>query len=374
MATAPFFSWRQLALFTVVFTLALLVQISRWFPAGVTDEILWSTAAVETAREGPWRPQHDYGTTTLEIDPAFIYPGTTIILPASALDYAGVEPKKAIRASFALVMAFFIALASSVLAWLRPRALHWVPGTVLLILGPFYQVATVGSAAAVPLAALIALSYLAVEERARQGDVPISMLAFTGAAGGLAAATRLDAAAFVFGSAFVALCFSVRWRAALAALAALATFLILDPYLWPAPLQYMSSMHASMLRQETFALQPSALVWAEEFVLPVPLAALSFLLYACALFAPRLLPVPRRFAVWLVASTLLMCAVLLLASSRRLWYFYPFFALWEIFLPLIVVGLLEAMPQGKTRPGAVRLLALLSMGALIAVYAWPAAL
>lgn len=362
--------YKLAAIFFAAFAIAFAVQLHYWMKAGLTDETNWSTAAQETEQEGIARPMHEYGPATLEADPAFLYPGATIIIPVALLDHFGMKSTIAMRGGFSAVMAFLIACAVAAFAWVRPRILWWLPAAAILIFGPFYFTTTLGSAATVPLFALVTALFLKIAESREKPPSPFLLVA-AGAAGGLALATRLDLSAILLAPGLVML-WSIDRRSALTvALASFIAFFVFDPFSWQGPIGYLVAVHAQMIRQE-HVLFDGALLWSEEFVLPIPLASISFALFALVLaWKRKFLPIPWRVAAWLIVATLLTCIVIVSASSRRLWYFYAYFALWEALLPLIVGSLIESLPQDSPR-GKQALLYLMT-AALVFAYMLPVA-
>ena len=364
--------WRtEILLFCAVFAVALGVQLSYWLPNAPWDEGLWITAISETVQEGIMRPAHEYGTTTVMSDAAFLYPSTTIIVPASALSWMGFSASISLRITYTLFMALIIALAVSVFRHVYPREALWMPVAILLVLGPFYQSATIPTAAMIPFITLIVLAFLMLQKRAATRQMPLTPLIFVGVLGGVSLATRLDVSVLIFGSGLVLLWFSLRSRVLVVALSAALMFVLLNPFLWFSVHDYFSTMHAIFGKTETFAVRGGMVALIQSLVLPFPLATLSFLLWFLTyLTSPRTLPVPPRFALWLFSITGLMAIVLLFASSPRLWYFHPFFALWEVLLPLIVVALVEAHPD-SSRPLLKKYL-IVTLSVLIgALYALP---
>jgi len=196
----------------------------------------------------------------------------------------------------------------------------------------------------VPLLALLALSFLFILERAKTGTISLRSLALCGSIGGIACATRLDVSSLVFFSGLVLLSLSLRLRAFWSALFAMLTFVVLDPFLWRSPASYLGNIYAQVRSLESVPVaHMSAVSWFHSLLLVSPPAFLSVALWLPTLiFYPTALPVPLSFVVWLIAVTTVMVSVFLLAPFAQVWYLYPFLALWEIMLPLLVLALIEA--------------------------------
>lgn len=362
---------KQTAVFITVFLTSFAFQMHHWVHVGMVDGRLWWTAVSDTAQEGVFRAERKYAADTLLMDPVFVYPGTTIILPAALAESMKVSAQTAVCGAFSAIIAVFATLAAIVMMRVRQWWPLWTMTAVILTFSPYYQGSTPASAVAISMVALFALLFWNLTERTHEGRERPHLFIVLGLVGGCLLATRFDTGVLVLASACIALFWEFGRRSLIVPLTAIATFLILDPFLWFSPSVYMHTVYLNFVRQSQFML-PAFIQPFDQFIFRMPIACFSFCLYVLALvFARRLLPFPSVVVAWLVGTTLLVCAVVLPSPLRQLWYLYPFAIVWEILLPTIIFKLIEQFPTAKTHPRVAVSFACLSMAIMVATYVWP---
>jgi hypothetical protein len=171
------------------------------------------------------------------------------------------------------------------------------------------------------------------------------VLAGLGFCGGVMLATRLDMSAVYVGAATLFLAVKKRAALCMLPLVALASFLVLDPLFLSAPVARVSHivevimLHAQYLGG-TNAFQ--AMTYASLF------GIVSLVLAAALLPAGRLQSLPRDFAIFLLALTVLVIGALCVAKHHPAWLFYTPLLVWELLLPLVVMDGIRALPDKST--------------------------
>ena len=349
-ALRPQLRARDIGIFVSCFLLSFVVQSWMAFSSGIPDEGIWGREIENTANHF-LRPQDTSlgGANSAIIDPAFLYPGTTLIVPAAVLVRAGVGADVAFKLTLAFVISLFSAAAVALSARIRPKSVWWVLVGILLIFNPYYTIASPASAAVIPILAFFALVLLAFCEHPLGEGRSTRFLIAIGILGGIASATRLDVSALVFGGGLVLLSLSLGWRVIIPALVIPLTFMVLDPFSWASPLGYAGSLYESMHTLQTNPFQHMGTLELASVTLGrAPIAPLSFLLWLFVIsFRPHLSPAPSALVWWLILLTATMLAIFFASPFRQIWYLYPFFVLWEMLFPLLVLVCIDALQTQK---------------------------
>ncbi|HUO56302.1 MAG TPA: hypothetical protein VMU27_02625 [Candidatus Paceibacterota bacterium] len=365
---ARWWKYKVLIVFILTFAIACAVHIHYAMRHELIDQTVWANAVDDTALGGIFHPPHNYGATSIIADPAYLYPGTTILMPAVFLYDLGLSDTNAIRISFSVVLALFIALACAAsIAFFRKPS--WsIPLIAVLLFGAPYIGATLGSALTIPLFVLLMILFSAIVEARSRGSVPAQLVCGTGIAGGLALASRLDMSAIFLGTGLVMLWMTDRKSALSVALISFASFFLFDPFAW-SPIRYILILHSEMMRQEHISFM-GASFWAENLVLPYSLWPLAFASAGILLiFRRTVLPIPPRVISWIIVAMICTVIVIFSASSRRPWYFSPYIILWEVLLLPIVGSLIDALPLKSAR--ASDILQYFLAGGLAFVFTYP---
>lgn len=310
-------------IFVGVFCVGLVMQLSLWFSYNYTDADLWATASqtlsthVLPSLDGPIPP----------------HPGTSIILPAAGLIELGIQPYAALQITIAILMALGIASIACLCYSLRPKSPWWLGAVIVLLPNWLYLVLTPPSAVASILATLLVLLALRVREEKQLHATTVLQL---GICGGILLATRLDTGVMFLTTSLAYLFFYKGSRMFAAAPIALATFAILNPYLWFEPLAYV----ANFFHQVRFNLSVENGLGIQNHMLYLP--ALSF---AISLFIATCKPsyssVPRDFLLWIMGTSVALWGVLLIPSYHPSRYFFPIIAIWETVLPILLFDCIE---------------------------------
>ncbi len=309
----------QVAIFTIVFVIAGLLQWHIWDGRWSVDDSLWKEAAESHATFSPIGPEHGiYG-----------YPAMTILVPAGALIREGVPPMEALS----LVMRFSIAVAialTAVAAYAaRLRTLWWAFVAFMLAVFPFYIAATAPVALSIPLVCLFLILTLTAYERPHARNYLL-----LGLCGGILLATRFEIAAILLGSAILLLRFSSGRSLAffIPVIASFITFTALDPVFLANPWMHLTGIAGKIFEHAEGQIRNDGAFL--DIFLRAPYAGLAAFALGVALLALRKLrTLPARFILWYALASTIMLTALSFSVYHPVWILFPIIVPWTMFLP-----------------------------------------
>lgn len=314
---------REKLILGLVFFISLAVQLWLWlgrFP--YTDNNIWVPGAQDFANG----ILPGYFTT---IPP---HPGTTILLPAAALILFGVSAYNAMQIAISVLMTCGIVCMVYLCRVLRPKSPWWLGVCALFIPNPLYLEMSVPSALAAVLSCIYILLVLYIREKGSSRE----LFAFLGVCAGVLLATRTDVGVSI-------MLFSLPFLWPLAgkklietAVFALLYFGALNPFIWENPIKYawefVGQVGANTMTPFGF-----------EYPLSITIfAGISFVLgFTSAYSRVNFSSLPKDYLKWILATTVLVCGLLLLSKYHPSRYFFPYIAIGEMFLPLFLLDLLD---------------------------------
>lgn len=311
---------------------------------GFIIQMALRSADIYSADAPMWSDQIRYFLTddprVFDFDKAYGHPGTTIVLIGSLLhSLFNVSYRTALDLGMSLLIAGTAAACSYLCIVLRRNSLWWLATAILLLLNRLFIHATPPTAVAMPFLVLILL----FAWRLWQQEGPSrSQYVLWGAAAGLAAATRLDAALLVSAPLLLLLGRRHGSRAVLPIMAgALASFYIADPFLWSMPVRHITDLAYKFTMHYT---NYSSHVGIDSYFL-LNASWLSIASFSWAILLLRqkrqeqIIPSP----IVIIFSCISILSFLIVLSSRyqAARYLFPMFAAWEVLLPLFALEALS---------------------------------
>jgi hypothetical protein len=341
-------------LFVVMFLVTFAVQWVTWQRTYMFDTPQW-TEAVQILSTGHLLPadHHVYG-----------YPGTTVLGVATGLTKIGVEALLSIHLSIALIYSLFASGIVLLTYLLRPNIPWWPLVAWALILQHNVYFSTAPSAVLGPILMFFALLILFSLERK---NYSLPLLALTGSAAGLAAATRLDIGSIVTATGVMVFAYMARsFRVLLlTSLIALAAFFIANPYMWAGAVEHLTatfekiSAHAGADGYNNVALK-------DMFIGSV-LGSFAFFYLFLALFLKLPTTLPKGFVLWLTVASSVVIVTLFASIHHPPWIFYPMLVPLELFFPLLVMAIIPKTAEKlKISPATIGTFLL---GAFVTYYA-----
>jgi len=312
-----------------VFLISLSMQLWLWlgkFP--YTDNNIWVPGAQDFANG----VLPGYYTT---IPP---HPGTAILLPAAAIIHLGVTAYDAVQIAMAFLMSVCIVCITYLSRILRPQSLWWLGVCALLILNPIYLEMSAVSA----LAALLACIYILLILHIREKGASDESLALLGVCAGILLATRTDTGASLMLFSLPFLWPLAGTRLVRTCTMALLYFGALNPFIWADPIMYVLSFLKQISANALTSYVFDYSLWI------ITGAVIAFILGLIGTyFKPRLFSIPTDYMKWFLATSTIICGLLLVSEYHPTRYFFPFITMWEMFLPLFLLELLSYFGSWK---------------------------
>ena len=311
------FSRENYLLFSVLLV-SFVIQMCLWFGSvPYPDNEYWAGAANQIA--------HGVLPSFSSFVPA--HPATTILLPAAALILLGVPTPYAIPITMVVLISLSITLSVYLLRTLRPQSLWWLGAAALLIPNPEYLKMTIPTA----LAALLSGVYILLILRIREKSTSREIFLWLGICAGILLATRIDVGVEMLLVSIPYLWWHVRQNTFYILASSALCFILLNPFVWAGLTEYVASfvdqIRVHVVEQGGFGYP--------IFSIALPIATLFIgILFAC--IRPKLSSLPRDFLLWLIVSSVAVCAVIFLSPFHPVRYFFPIITIAEIFLPLLL--------------------------------------
>jgi hypothetical protein len=313
---------REKFVLSAIFLVSLAMQLWLWlghFP--YTDNNIWVPGAQDFA-DGVLP---GYSTTIPQ------HPGTAILLPVAALIRLGIPAYDAMQITMAFLMSICVVIMAYLCRVLRPQSLWWLGVCALFIPNPIYMEMSAVSALAAVLACIYILLMLYIREKGASRE----SLALLGVCGGVLLATRADVGVSI-------MLFSLPFLWPLARIGLIRTGVIallyfgaLNPFIWAAPTTYI----VSFVRQVG-----ENAVTSNVFDYPLSIITGAVVAFALGFIGtyirPNFLSLPKDYLKWFLATSVLLCGLLLISQYHPTRYFFPLIAMWEMFLPLFLLELL----------------------------------
>jgi hypothetical protein len=312
-------------LISVVF---FLIQITLWQKISIIDQGAWVDRVAQF--------KSDYTTWPIEIKLEHYsgHPGMAAIVIAAGWQGVGASPLLGLQLALASILATVATAVAYLTKILRPRSWWWVAASGMIVLHPLYPQASPTNAVFAATVAAFWLALLGLKEQ-RDWRVVAGLLL------GLAAATRFSETFLLLGPAMLWLSWHLKlrrsWRVAATGIV---TWLALDPLLWLAPKDHIAHMlWRTQLHAQTIGVQA---IQPVDFLLFSPLVIFALALAIYLLIQKKLpLPMAPSYLLFLLGSSLLASSVYLQAQSQSLRYFLPLIFVWESFLPLLLLSLVQ---------------------------------
>ncbi len=284
--------------------------------------------------------QFAHSETIDKTQPAFGYPGSTLIVPASVLIIYGMSPINALRLIIVFELSIITTLITILTYKLRPQQLWWLASAGLFITSPLYYTATPPSVILGPLIVLILLLTLYIYEY--RDTASTKKYVALGIVSGLALATRFDVPILVFSSIFLFIFFAMRntKKSLIFGISAFITSLVCIPFLWYEPFTYLLQVYAKTAFHIHYPVSSTLRTLA--IVPSIVTATLSFSLGFWLLNKKAsAFIIPTNPLLWFMAVSGFIVGILFLTPHHPVWFFFPLVLAWEITLPLFVFHLLE---------------------------------
>lgn len=314
--------------------LSTVAQFTIWDNFDVSDVVMWSTQA-EAMYEGD--------SIQYDIRAAYAHPGTPILLGTIALAEGVGLPY---RTALILWMSVCGAIALTASAWLayalRKNVVWSVALVGVLTLHRIFFWTTPPSHLASILCVLLFMYSWYVYEKS---SVSWRAFALWGILSGILVATRFDigVAVSVLCAALLIPKYTLK-RAILGGGVALATFWIINPYMWYMPLSHIRSLFGKIFWHYT-DFEPSHLPLKTILLSLYGVACTWFVLLFISLVRRRNLavmpPIPVYVLGVLGVGTVVLLTIYVSADYQAIRYFQPLVYMWEAFLPLCLFALIS---------------------------------
>lgn len=340
--TRPFPSTRKAVIIIAVsaFLVTAVFQTVTWGEMVMVDSSIWGHQAEYFLGNNP--KQFDYLL-------AYGHPGGTIIEGAILIHWLfGLSFETAVIVFTIVCSSLFVALICVFTILLKKDRLWWAGVLPVLALSWLYSSATPPSAIASVAVAFLCLFALYLYEKR---EVKTRDVLWWGILSGFLVATRFDIGV-VMSAVFAGLLLSrAGWReSSIIFGAALASFLVFDPYMWFMPVQHLRDL-VFKITYHYADIAPYDLsfntVLGFSFLSGISMLLATYFLIRRKKETP---PLPPIFIGALMLVTAVLYVVFLTARSQATRYFLPILFIWEIFFPLFMFTLSERMPhQSKIR-------------------------
>lgn len=310
-------------IFIITFIGALFLQWLIWSQNDMIDSGVWAEEASYVAA----------GDSRAFQGGAYGYPGgpvidlTILIQRITELSYYD-----AILLSVTLFDGLIIALACAVSYALRKNMWWTVALFITISLAPMFQHSTPSTAYSAVTAVLFCLVTLYLIEKRPAGQ---TIILYWGVIAGLILSIRVDIGMVMTAVFSFMVGLSLGWKKLfLPAIAALVTFIILDPFIWIAPLRHLQDLIGRMVNGYfEYAQTHVSIALVADYSL---LAFISMALAVVLLFFRADPPLPRRFILTLLGMSIFLYAIFLTAHSQAMRYFQPVIFIWEALFPLLI--------------------------------------
>jgi hypothetical protein len=218
---------------------------------------------------------------------------------------------------------------------LRPQSLWWLMPPLVLGLNKLFLDMTPPST----LAALLSTLFVLLILNAREKQWPSATLALAGACAGILLATRLDTGVMFMLVTLPYVCVLAGRRALIMPAFAAAYFAAFDPFFWVNPLE-----HAASVLTQAYAnhlVEVGFLGSRHSLILPLIGVCMAI---AYVYLRPYYSTVPKDYLLWLLGASCLIVGALLISPYHPVRYFFPLMTVWEVFVPLLVLELVQRAP------------------------------
>lgn len=338
--------------FCVAFLVAFLAQWGLWRSVNFVDQSFW-LEKVEFLKEDIFK-----APLVFDAKRHAAHPGTLVLLPAAVLVKTGLAAADAaLRLSLTLINTVVITATVTMARQLYPKSPWWLGVAGVVLFNPIYQNINPLDAVAASLTVLIFLTLWWCLERHRAAFLLAILL-------GLAAATRLHIALLLSAPVLGVLAYkdSLR-RSALVGLGALITASALIPFWWLSPAAFVQGAVMNQLAyftDQTIYLAETYQLSLWELAAPSPLAVFSLLLAVVGLRWKNSSPLPRFFAITLLAGTILILSIFGLSNMQSYRYVFPVIMVWEVLLPLFLLHAMQKIRWPERLPVRAGVMLLLS--------------
>lgn len=322
---------RALLIFLCVFIFSISVQTYIWtnIDSVLVDKTIW-TDAIQTVGTG-----ETIGPESV----LYGYPALTILSIGKFIIMLGFSSSFAYFSILIFFLSLGMASISSFIYIIEPKKPWWITSIGLVIFSPYIPNATPPS---IVISTLIPLMILLVLYINVSKNINYTLYIF-GIVVGLALSTRIDITLAFFGMSLLFLINKIGKNILKPIIISFLIFCVLSFYINNEPFGYF---YGSFIK--------SRLAYSGYFgetsysLLGIPLFSYSLLAltsYMTALFMLLFeIPVrsiPRNYFVWILTSTFLIGGIILSSSYHPMWYFIPLIISWEIFLPILLMSLVD---------------------------------
>lgn len=320
--------------FTCIFIVSVLFQGIQWKEFDMVDSGIWGNEA---------RYVLDNDPREFNFLAAYGHPGGPIIEGAIVLHALFDLPyDTSVLVLVTLLNSLFVAGACVLAVLLRRGSLWWIVVLGTLSLNRLYDYATPPSAVVTVIIAFLCLLTLYIFEK-KERLKPAYLICW-GIVSGLAIATRADVGLFSSAVFLALLVPRIGWRVtALLIGEAVLVFAIFDPFMWFMPVQHLKDLVFKIVYH--YADFAPAHLGLTEVVTFSSIAFVSmFLSVQFLLLRKRIMsPLPPLFIGALLSMAGAFYVVFLTADYQATRYFLPILFIWEMFLPLFIFWLIDAV-------------------------------
>lgn len=322
---------RAIAIFVMTFIVSYMLQVAVFAGVdGMVDAQMWADQAHYFSEDDERQFNYLAG---------YAYPGGTVIEATLLVQkLTGASFLESLYGAIFSLVALVIALSACVADRLRAHRLVWLGVVGILAPNWMFMLASPPTALAAVLLVLVMLLSLLVL-RSEHGAVRIGW----GVVLGALVATRADIGGLAAVMFFPLLYMHLGWRrSALAALTALVTFVVLDPYMWFMPLQHLLDI-VFKCAYHYAVYSPSPLGFQSVLALSF-LAVVAMVIATIELVVGKVsLVVPHRVLVAMCIGTVVATGLILTSHLQSIRYFIPLIFMWEALLPLLLLPFVEQM-------------------------------
>ena len=272
---------------------------------------------------------------------AYGHPGGTVIeLGVLFSLIPGCSYNIALAIGISLLIATATAGCTVLCFVLHRNTYWWFAAACTLLINRMYLNATPPTAGVMPLIVFIILFAWWLWET----DVKhLRRLHFLlGAVMGIAAATRLDCSLLVNTSVFIMLCYRYGRKVALPTISgAVIGFIGADPFMWFMPVQHIQDLiHKFTMHYAHFRREKDDPVFFADALWLSAMSVIFWLILLRQRLKVRVIPLPVMMTT--SGISVIAIAVIFLSKFGTARYLFPLIIVWEVYLPLFIIKLLDA--------------------------------
>ncbi len=321
----------QTKVFLITFIFVSFLLGIRFYLLDMTDSGMWGHQAEYILSGNP--QQFDFLG-------AYGHPGTTIVEGTIILSKFIHLRSDWIVLILVTLLCSLIASLAALICFKLNKEKYWPVGVAItLASSPFFESATPPSVVASLSVVLLSLMTLYLYEH--KDKTPEGII-WWGLISGFTVATRTDIGVLSSLIFFLVLLNKSTFKVLLKGfLVSVVTFIVFDPYMWTMPIQHIKDLfHKIFFHYAEFGIYH---IETSTIIILSMLASISFLLSIVAFtrFGTILKLIPQKFWIGITTLTLVVYGMFLTSNFQAERYLMPVVLIWEVFLSLYVLKLLD---------------------------------